>query len=106
MSPTISSAAGEGGGEAALEELSSLDKALSGSLLERSLQRGEEQVAGAEARFEAANARAAAGRRGAGRAAERGAKPEDLLRMHEVRGMGEEGGWGPEFKTPAPGLDP
>jgi hypothetical protein len=43
----------------------------------------EPQVANAEARFDAANARAASGRKGAARV-ERGAKPEDLLRMHEV----------------------
>ncbi|GBF97795.1 signal recognition particle subunit [Raphidocelis subcapitata] len=76
-------AGGEGGGEGALDELSALEKALSGALLERTLQRGEEQVAHAEARFEAANARAATGKRGAARQ-ERGAKPEDLLRMHEA----------------------
>ena len=36
--------AGEGGGESALEELTALDKALTGALVERTLQRGEEQV--------------------------------------------------------------
>ena len=41
------------------------------------------QVARAEARFEAANARAVADKKGAVRQ-ERGAKPEDLLRLHEV----------------------
>jgi hypothetical protein len=46
-------------------------------------------VANAEARFDAANARAAAGKKGAARP-ERGAKPEDLLRMHEVH----RGRWG------------
>ncbi|KAI8465561.1 MAG: hypothetical protein J3K34DRAFT_525289 [Monoraphidium minutum] len=76
-------AAGEGGGEGAGDELAGLEKAISGALLERTLERGEEQVARAEARFEAANARAAAGRKGAARQ-ERGAKPEDLLRMHET----------------------
>lgn len=81
--PLSPRAGGDGGGEGALEELSALDKAITGALLERTLQRGEEQVAHAEARFEAANTRAAAGKRGAGRQ-ERGAKPEDLLRMHEV----------------------
>ena len=78
-----SGAGGGGGGEAALEELSALGTAIGGALLERTLERGEAQVAIAEARFEAANARAAAGKKGPARQ-ERGAKPEDLLRLHEA----------------------
>ncbi len=140
--------AGDGGGEGALDELAGLDKAITGTLVERTLQRGEEQVGGvcvgesgcrsesvrvwcmsassrqphrlssnhqptsqpiappppkkkvasAEARFEAANARAAAGRKGPARQ-ERGAKPEDLLRMHEV-GLGSGGkGCGRKFAS-------
>eukprot|EP00879_Flechtneria_rotunda_P020354 GHRR01021405.1.p1 GENE.GHRR01021405.1~~GHRR01021405.1.p1 ORF type:complete len:546 (+),score=261.79 GHRR01021405.1:1195-2832(+) len=68
-----------------LDELTALDKALSGAILEASLSRGEAAAGDAAQRFNAALARQAGGKAGKGsgsRSKERPAKPEDLVRLY------------------------
>ncbi|KAF8071382.1 SRP68 [Scenedesmus sp. PABB004] len=65
-----------------VEELSRLEAALSGRILEASLARGEAAAADADARLEAALARTAAGKPGRGGKEGRPAKPEDLVRLN------------------------